>query len=352
MDYFDPGEGYDFDFDAFNFELPDLDLFNLPEFSGWYDSAETPTVPGTGLSFGNKVTSLRDIFNSGEPRLDMPETGNLDVMNGGQGVSIDTSALRDFFPQFNNPEYNTLPEGIAAEGGIYKPGWMPALGNPASFINDQSRPVNVAGQLIGGTGSLATGNQNPVQQGQASAAAAGKPLAQQIKDALNGNGGLNKAALAALAAYLLNKGDDKGSGGTFTAPNMNLKYQRGRVAQDPGRRPGAANPGGYFTPVTYAAQGGLMAPARRMATGGGIEGLLKGPGDGLSDDIPATIDGQDPAQLATGEFVVSADVVSALGGGDTDAGAKRLEEMMSRVRTQAHGTPKQTRPVSDKALPA
>lgn len=348
MDYFDPGEGYDFDFDAFNFELPDIDfssMFDDDMLKYMYNPPEASS--GTGLTFGNGATSLRDIFSTGEPGLKLPEAGNVDSMGGGQGLTIDTDRLGEI-----NPFWNSLPDGIATQNGIYRPDWLPALGDPASFINDQSRPINGAGQLIGGTGSLATGNQNPVQQGQSSAAAAGKPLAQQIKDALNGNGGLNKAALAALAAYLLNKGDDKGSGGTFTAPNMNLKYQRGRVAQDPGRRPGAANPGGYFTPVTYAAQGGLMAPARRMATGGGIEGLLKGPGDGLSDDIPATIDGQDPAQLATGEFVVSADVVSALGGGDTDAGAKRLEEMMSRVRTQAHGTPKQTRPVSDKALPA
>lgn len=60
--------------------------------------------------------------------------------------------------------------------------------------------------------------------------------------------------------------------------------------------------------------------------------LLKGPGDGVSDDIPATINGTQPARLADGEFVVPARIVSELGNGSTDAGAKRLYDMMDRVQ--------------------
>lgn len=60
--------------------------------------------------------------------------------------------------------------------------------------------------------------------------------------------------------------------------------------------------------------------------------LLKGPGDGVSDDIPATIGKGQPARLADGEFVVPARIVSELGNGSTDAGANRLYEMMDRVQ--------------------
>ena len=91
-------------------------------------------------------------------------------------------------------------------------------------------------------------------------------------------------------------------------------------------------------------------PVAMMASGG-IPGLLKGGGTGLSDSIPATIGNKQPARLADGEFVVSADVVSNLGGGSTDAGAKKLYAMMDRVRRQAHGSNKQIRKVSDKTLP-
>ena len=81
--------------------------------------------------------------------------------------------------------------------------------------------------------------------------------------------------------------------------------------------------------------------------------LLKGGGTGLSDDIPATIGDKQPARLADGEFVVSSDVVSALGGGSTDAGAKKLYAMMDRIRKNAHGTKKQIRAINDKkVLPA
>ena len=60
--------------------------------------------------------------------------------------------------------------------------------------------------------------------------------------------------------------------------------------------------------------------------------LLKGPGDGVSDDIPATIAGKQPARLADGEFVIPARIVSEIGNGSTDAGAKRLYAMMDRIQ--------------------
>jgi hypothetical protein len=66
-------------------------------------------------------------------------------------------------------------------------------------------------------------------------------------------------------------------------------------------------------------------------------GYLKGPGDGMSDDIPATINGEQPAALADGEFVVPADVVSHLGNGSSEAGSKQLYAMMDRIRKARTG---------------
>jgi len=65
--------------------------------------------------------------------------------------------------------------------------------------------------------------------------------------------------------------------------------------------------------------------------------MLKGPGDGMSDSIPASIGGKRPARLATEEFVVPADVVSHLGNGSSDAGAKQLYAMMDKVRKARTG---------------
>ena len=60
--------------------------------------------------------------------------------------------------------------------------------------------------------------------------------------------------------------------------------------------------------------------------------LLKGPGDGVSDSIPASIGDRQPARLADGEFVIPARIVSELGNGSTDAGARKLYAMMDRVQ--------------------
>lgn len=81
--------------------------------------------------------------------------------------------------------------------------------------------------------------------------------------------------------------------------------------------------------------------------------MLKGPGDGMSDSIPAQIGNKQPARLADGEFVVPADVVSHLGNGSTDAGAKQLYSMMDKVRKARTGNPKQGRQIQPrKYLPA
>jgi hypothetical protein len=82
------------------------------------------------------------------------------------------------------------------------------------------------------------------------------------------------------------------------------------------------------------------------------EGHLKGPGDGMSDMIPASVDGNSDVLLSDGEYVVPADVVSGLGNGSSDAGAKHLDEMMARVRQQRTGTTEQAKQINAKdALP-
>jgi hypothetical protein len=60
--------------------------------------------------------------------------------------------------------------------------------------------------------------------------------------------------------------------------------------------------------------------------------LLRGPGDGVSDNIPAMIGDRQPARLADGEFVVPARIVSEIGNGSTEAGARKLYAMMDRVQ--------------------
>jgi hypothetical protein len=86
---------------------------------------------------------------------------------------------------------------------------------------------------------------------------------------------------------------------------------------------------------------------------GGHQGYLDGEGDGMSDSIPATIEGKQPARLADGEFVVPADVVSHLGNGSSKAGSKRLYAMLDKVRHARTGNKKQGRQINPaKYMPA
>jgi hypothetical protein len=90
-------------------------------------------------------------------------------------------------------------------------------------------------------------------------------------------------------------------------------------------------------------------PTTKFAMGG----LTEGPGDGMSDDIPTTIDNEQPAALSDGEFVVPADVVSHLGNGSTEAGSKQLYAMMDEVRKARTGTTQQGKEIdAQRFMPA
>ena len=95
-----------------------------------------------------------------------------------------------------------------------------------------------------------------------------------------------------------------------------------------------------------------------MAMGGGISSMnngyyLGGTTDGMADEVPANIDGKQEARLSDGEFVIPADVVSHLGNGNSDAGAKQLHNMMDGVRTARTGNSEQGKQIDpNKFMPS
>jgi hypothetical protein len=125
----------------------------------------------------------------------------------------------------------------------------------------------------------------------------------------------------------------------YTGPLSKLKYDPSTYNYTaPVNRQYTPNYSGYAG--SRYAEGGITNIDQDYAKGG-IAGLLKGRGDGMSDSIHATIADRQPARLADGEFVVPADVVSHLGNGSTDAGAKHLYKMMDKVRHARTGSKKQ-----------
>ena len=75
-------------------------------------------------------------------------------------------------------------------------------------------------------------------------------------------------------------------------------------------------------------------------------GYLSGATYGIADQINASMDNTQPAALSDGEFVVPADVVSHLGNGNSDAGAKQLYAMMDKVRQDRTGTTRQGKEIN------
>lgn len=146
-------------------------------------------------------------------------------------------------------------------------------------------------------------------------------------------GGLGALLPLLLGLLAMNRGGGGSSGVSsavipaLTATQKQTPYTQ--IQQAAGYRPGQ---GGitYFNPVQYAP---------KMAAGGIADlnrgRLLDGPGDGVSDSIPAVIggyaEGGQPARLARGEYVFDARTVAALGNGSTDAGAERLDAMRRRI---------------------
>jgi hypothetical protein len=98
--------------------------------------------------------------------------------------------------------------------------------------------------------------------------------------------------------------------------------------------------------MTYMEAGGTTGPT-------GAPRDVVGTGDGMSDSVPADIEGVQEARLADGEFVIPADVVSDIGNGSSDAGSDKLYAMMDRIREARHGTTKQPPEINaERMMPA
>jgi len=160
-----------------------------------------------------------------------------------------------------------------------------------------------------------------------------------------------QAAIAAQAADLETKNAARAQQINAAAPAAPTAEERqaaadrffGRVAPPP-------------APAPVPAPAATPTPPQPMAHGG-IAGLkhgtyLQGSTDGMADKLDTTIDDTQPAKLSHGEFVIPADVVSHLGNGNSDAGAKRLYDMMDKIRHARTGTKEQGKKINpDKFMP-
>jgi hypothetical protein len=238
---------------------------------------------------------------------------------------------------------------------------------PAALPAFSATPIAPAGTLGSGTFGIlpeATGGISNLLTNSAAApiASAIPPAAPPVDNSFLG--GMKKFADNPMSSLMNNKFSAAGS--ALVGASQKKKKEEEEEYSGPLSR-FKFNPDSY-QPSFFAAEGGIATLAAggydRMVgeepmymsnmASGGISNLgsysdggrmLKGPGDGMSDSIPASISGKRPARLADGEFVVPADVVSHLGNGSTDAGAKQLYAMMNKVRQARTGRKSQGREI-------
>jgi hypothetical protein len=250
---------------------------------------------------------------------------------------------------------------LGAVGGGVMPGAGAALqGGTQAATTAGTTAATTAGTQAAGTAATQAAGQSAFQQAvqnqaaqavgstaapmatQAATQAAVKPTMMQGIGNYLAADPTRAAMIGGAAVPMLTPQTSKLSPFAYEPPDKKkYKGPLSRFSYDPSR-------------YTSMARGGLAdtAVARRMMGGGHLGSysdggrLLKGPGDGMSDDIPAKIGKKQPARLADGEFVVPADVVSGLGNGSTDAGAKKLYAMMDKVRHARTGTKKQGKQIN------
>jgi len=141
------------------------------------------------------------------------------------------------------------------------------------------------------------------------------------------------AAAAPTLAYAMEPGEPPPETPVDKDPGQQFDYMANPTNPTPSSSP-------YGTEQQYFAPQYVKRTTPRFAVGGishlgdYSDGgrLLRGPGDGVSDSIPAVIGKKQPARLADGEFVVPARIVSELGNGSTEAGARKLYAMMDRIQ--------------------
>ena len=285
--------------------------------------------------------------------------------------------------------------GTALQTGDLSKGLMAGLGayggaNLAGGVMEAGSGALAESAGLGAGEALQASNAERLGAGLKAVTGEGGLSTLQAGMPIGGTSALKAAGMAAAPAIMGMMQPQAGSSAPGT-PQMIRPYTFSANAQKPENMVSASYQPGqdtserqWFQPSYTAlqpyraAQGGLadltrivtgedVMPSERreegMAAGGlstlgsyaagGNPRLLKGPGDGMSDNIPAVIGAKQPARLADGEFVVPADVVSHLGNGSTDAGAKQLYKMMDRIRQKRTGKKKQAPQVNPaRAMPA
>jgi hypothetical protein len=263
--------------------------------------------------------------------ISVPTSMALDSATAPDATPLPTQEQRKSQFTYNGPKYNYSPANYTPnvpEWNVYKPNYY-AAGGITDLDTYASQAQNIA---TGGITQIPNPAEvaDPEGYGQESVQMMAGGGISKIADNLVSMSpiasafGWDSASEIPLIGGLFNKPDALPETATLT-PEEKQKLMAMMAAQQ-GQQAGitAQQP-------QQMAQGGI-ADLGGYATGG-RPNLLQGPGTGVSDDIPATIAGKQPARLASGEYVIPSRIVSELGQGSTDSGAEMLDKMVQKIQT-------------------
>jgi hypothetical protein len=313
-----------------------------------------PVDRGISLAQGQKLAAAPDTIYSGLGTYGKAGVQALPVLglleDEQQSAPQDTyqSPLRRISPDFKayepprpDPYYRAR---YAAEGGIMQ---SYQSGGPVERMSMANTAMNPQGGLYPQGMIDKTQYATPIQRPVSAELMMDAPAYERSSPMLMNTGGTARLPKGDPGLYRDADPTTRGQD-AFTAAltRLNSMQKRANIKGLPALK-AAAQPLGN---IQEAAKGGVMSSLGGYSDGGR---MLKGPGDGMSDSIPASIANKQPARLADGEFVVPADVVSHLGNGSTDAGARKLYAMMDKIRKARTGKKKQAPAVkADRYMPA
>jgi len=335
-----------------------------PGMADAFSKMAAPAVGNVGSTLGNAATTLGNVGGTGEIGSSLLKSGITPAAETALSTQISPftnnvlGSSLGVAPGANTAAANFIPGGYDAAAKSM--GGLGNLSNAGSAIGDfMKNPIDAydkytkaggsAMQLASSVGlpALSALQPEPLDPKLALEAEA-KRKAEEDKYRDRITGGLNLTQASPDVRFVAAGGSIQ-SGGVrdlYGGPDNQPTMSTGLGGFGLGRLNDLASEQAMNQAKTLGyAMGGLTA----LKPGG----YLSGGGDGMSDSIPATIEGKQQARLADGEFVIPADVVSHIGNGSSKAGSKRLYAMLDKIRQARTGNKKQGKQINpSKYMPA
>ena len=275
-------------------------------------------TPGVGMDMANAASQV-----STAPGAISPTQSLLQDSLSSSATQV---GPQSFAPTAGAPLMPTYGPGAAIEPSSIATGFTQPIAPPPPLSSAVTEGTGMALQesLVPPSDSL-TGLKSVLSSGDVGTAAR-----EAFMGEVGGTSGLLGTTAAGIAPYAF---EQPGLEGMDKQTSLIRPYDYDTSTREFTARSPYVAPGPEYKSIQTMAQGGL--------TGYKEGNMLRGQGDGMSDEIQASIGGEQDVLLSDGEYVVPADAVAMLGNGSTDAGANRLDEMIARLRMKKYGRDKQ-----------